>query len=153
MVIRFRVPWRVLVERVGGNVETQAGIQLGVDAARFLDQIDAARDGAVARGVKLCCLFADETIFVSIQDRLIERHPAERAAVLNDFVEAAMFAFAKRNRFARPQVVAENLAEQLASTTFFGRESLADDVTQGVGQPNAELLLFAKRKQTKDTVD
>src|ERR1700704_1224906 len=147
MVIRFRVPWRGLVERVGRNVETQAGIQLGVDAARFLDQIDAARDAALARGVKLCRLFADKTIFVSIQNRLIERHPAERTAVLNDFVEAAMFAFAKRNRFARAQIVSKNFAEQLASAIFFRCEPLADDIAERVGQANTELLFFAKRKQ------
>ncbi len=34
-----------------------------------------------------------------------------------------------------------------------GRESLADDVTQGIGQADAQLLFFSEGKETEDTVD
>ena len=35
----------------------------------------------------------------------------------------------------------------------FGREPLADDVAQSVGQADAQLLFFAEREETENTVD
>ena len=79
-------------------------------------------------------------------------HPKGRAR-LNDFVEAAVLAFAERDRFRGAQIVAHNFGEQLPAAAHFRREPLADDVTQGVGQADAQLLFFAQRKEAEDAVD
>ena len=104
---------------------------------------------AFARGEKPRGFFGDEIALVGVQNRLIERHPAEGRTGFDDFVEAAVFAFAERDRFPRAQVVAHDFGEQLPAAADFRREPLADDVAQGVGQANAELLFFAERKKPR----
>ena len=47
------------------NVEAQAGIEIAVDAARFLDQIDPARNSALARGEESGRFFGNQILFVS----------------------------------------------------------------------------------------
>ena len=74
-------------------------------------------------------------------------------ARLDDFVETAVFAFADRDRFAGAEIVAQNFREQLPAATDFRREPLADDVTHGVGQADAQLLFFAEREEAEDSVD
>ena len=81
--------------------------------------------------------------FVSVQNRLVEGHPAEGRAGFDDFVEAAVLAFAERDRFSGAQIVPHDFGEQLAAAANFRREALADDIAQGVGQPDAQLLFFA----------
>ena len=150
--IKLVLPWR-LAEGVRGQVEAQAGIEIVIDAAAFLDEVDAAGDASFAGGEESRRFFRDEIVLVGVENGLIESHPAERRACFNDLVEVAMLAFAERDCFFGPQIVAQNFCEQLRPPPSFGREPLADDVAQRVGETNAQLLFFAERKQAENTVD
>src|SRR5260370_14214527 len=143
----------ILTKRVSGNVQAQARVELIIHAARFLDQIDAAGDVAFLRGVELGDVFGDQVVLVGLENRLIEGHPAERRASLDDLVEIPMFAFAERDGFLRAQIVAHYFGEQLPPAADFRRQPLANDVAQRGGQTKAQLLFFAERKETEDAVD
>src|SRR6202022_4798941 len=87
------------------------------------------------------------------EDSVSASHPDQRGAGPNDFGEATVFALAQRNCFLGAQIVAHDFAEQLTAAALLGSETLTDDVTQTVGKTNTELLFFAKREKTKNTID
>ena len=64
-----------------------------------------------------------------------------------------MFAFAERDGFLGSQIVPHDFGEQLPAAADFRRKALADDVAQDVGQAKAQLLFFAEREETENTVD
>src|SRR5438874_7827297 len=132
-----------LTECVFRHIEAQSRIEIGIYAARFLNQIDAASDPPFAGSEQSGRLFADQFLLVGAENRLIECHPAKWRAGFNDFVEAAVLAFADRDRFLGTQVVTHDFGEKLAAAVHFWRKTLADDVAKRVGQPNSQLLFFA----------
>src|ERR1700682_5623824 len=79
-----------LAECVCGEIEPQPGVEIVVHPACFLDEVEAASHASLASGEQPRGFFRDEFALVRVQDRLVERHPAERRAGLNDFVEAAV---------------------------------------------------------------
>src|SRR5215213_9412368 len=130
-------------EGVLGHVHSQSGGHLGVDPALFQDQVDPARDPTFAGGEEAGGFSRNQFLLESIQNALIEGHPAEGGAGLDDLVETAVVTFAQSNGFLGAQVVAQNFHEQLATAADFGSEPLAYDVAHGVGKADAYLLFLA----------
>src|SRR5439155_21416209 len=61
----------------------------------------------------------------------------------------SMFAFAERDRFLGPKIVAHDLGEQLPAAAGLRGETLTDDVAERIREAHAQLLLFADRKSTR----
>src|SRR2546430_10638001 len=64
-----------------------------------------------------------------------------------------MLAFAECDRFLCSQIVSHYLGEQVTTTSRLGREALANDIAQDVGETNAQLLLLTKCEHTENTTD
>ncbi len=98
-------------------------------------------------------VLSDEICFVSLEQRLIEAMPAQRAARLDDFLKSTVLAFAVKQRFTRAQAAAHDLSDEQAATTDFAEKPLAYDVTNCLGQTLTQLLLFVCAKHSKNTAD
>src|SRR5262249_16304181 len=100
-----------LAESVCWHIHAQTGLDVAVDAARLLDEVHSTRDSAFAGGVETRSFFSDQIILISVQNRLIESHPAILCAGLDNFIEVAVSAFTERDRFLGSQIVPHNLGE------------------------------------------
>src|SRR5205085_5143235 len=96
---------------------------------------------------------AEHAVLVGVEDRLIERHPAERGARFDDFVETAVFALAQSDRFLGAQIMAKNFGEQLPAAAYFLGEALTHDVAESISKAYSQLLFFAQGEQPEDTID
>ena len=55
-----------------------------------------------------------------------------------------MLAFADRDRFTGPQIMAHDFGKELAPAADLGSKTLADNVAKAVGQTNSQLLFLAQ---------
>src|SRR5256885_1655269 len=67
-------------------------------------------------------VLSDELCFVSLEQRLIEAMPAQRAARLDDFLKSTVLAFAVKQRFTRAQAAAHDLSDEQAAATDFAEK-------------------------------
>jgi hypothetical protein len=73
---------------------------------------------------------------------LIEGAPTKGRTRLDDFIKAACFIFAQGDRFTGSQVMSHDLGKQRTAAADLRCKSLADDISNAVGQSQSLLLFF-----------
>ena len=69
-----------LAEGVCRKVEAQTGVEVVVDSAGLLNEVDSARDSSFARGEEPGGFFGDETILVGIRESIDRKSSNRRAS-------------------------------------------------------------------------
>src|SRR5579862_3903482 len=136
-----------------GHVQTQPGILLRGSAARFLHIVEQPGDLALFRRVEERRLLGYQVRLERPHDGLVERRPPERGVRLDDLVERPGVGFAQRDGLARPQVRPHDFRDEDPPARPFRREALADDVTERVGDAEAQLRLLGEFEETQYAVD
>src|SRR5436190_433222 len=105
--------WRLDDPNRFRDVQLQSGWSFFVlRAALLLEEIEFPAHLAFVRARNQRGFLGDDSRLEGLDDRLIERLPAQARAGLDDFMERFVFRFAVNNRLARAQAAAHDFGDE-----------------------------------------